>query len=398
MWFFYTPDLAFGEDALDYFEQIEGKKCFIVTDPGIIKVGLLDILTEKLKATGKEWQVFSEVEPDPHEDTIYKAAKQAMDYEPDIIIGLGGGSSIDASKGVWVLYERPDFKTVDEIHPFQRLKTGVKSKLVAIPTTSGTGAETTPAVVVTRVDDEGNHSKLEQINRDCIPSIAIVDPIFPKGLPKKLTTATAFDAIGHCMEGYVSTWQNDFSDAFAIHAVRMIFEYLPRAVVDGSDMEAREKVHNAATMAGMSFGNSQVHIGHGIAHASGAILHAPHGNMVGLTIPFVMEYVINNTDDPKAANKYAVMAKALGVANWDDEPKAAALKLVAKIRALQQEVGLPTTLQDLGVSKEDFDAKVDDIVNQCLQSGAVTMTPRSVTAADFKKILEHIFSGDPVDF
>ncbi|MHA1731596.1 MAG: iron-containing alcohol dehydrogenase [Promethearchaeota archaeon] len=398
MWFFYSPDLIFGEDALDKLEQIDGKKCFIITDPGIIKVGLLEILTKKLDAFGKEYKVFSEVEPDPHEDTIYKARQLCADYEPDLIIGLGGGSSIDTSKAVWVLYERPDFATVDEIHPFQKLHTGKKSKLIAIPTTSGTGAETTSAVVITRIKDDGTHQKLEQINPEAIPTIAIVDPVFTKGLPKKLTAATGFDALGHCMEGFVSSWQNIFSDAFAVHAVRTIFDYLPRAVSDGSDMEARTKMHNAASMAGMSFGNSQVHVGHGMAHAMGAVLNIPHGNAVGVTVPFAMEFVINNPDKDETKNKYALMAKSLGVAEWSDDSGTAAKKLVARVRKLQDQTELPKTIADLGVSKEDFEAKVDKVVDQCLESGAVVLSPRSIRAEEFKKLLEHMYSGTPVDF
>ncbi len=397
MWFFYAPNIIFGEDALDQLEQMDGKKCFIVTDPGIVQVGLLDILTKKLSDAGKEYQVFSEVEPDPHEDTIYRARGMCKEYQPDLIIGLGGGSSLDAAKALWVLYERDDFATVDEIHPFQKLNTGKKSKMIAIPTTAGTGAETTPAVVITRVRDDGSHIKLEQTNKEAIPTIAIIDPIFSKGLPPKLTAATGFDALGHSMEGYVSSWQNYFSDGLAIHACRTIFEFLPRVMKNGSDMEAREMMANAAAVAGLCFGNSQVHIGHGIAHSMGAVLHIPHGNAVGLTVPFAMEWLINDPDNDTAFKKFGLMSKSLGIANWSDGDKDAAKKLVEKVRWLQKEIGLPSKLSEL-VKKEDFDAKVDDVVAQCLESALAVMTPRSIRADDFKKILEHMYDGKALDF
>ncbi|GAB4318827.1 MAG: iron-containing alcohol dehydrogenase [Promethearchaeota archaeon] len=398
MWFFYAPNLIFGDGALDHLEQIPGTKCFVVTDPGIVQAGLLEILTKKLDACGKSYEVFSEVEPDPHEETIYRAAEQCRAYEPDIIIGLGGGSSLDSAKCVWVFYERPDLKTVDEIHPFQQLNTGVKAKLVAIPTTSGTGAETTSAVVVTRINPDGVAVKLEQLNKEVIPTYAIVDPVFPKGMPAKLTTATAFDALGHCLECLVSTWRNVFSDAFAVHATKMIFEYLPRVVKDPSDLEAREQMHNAATMAGLAFGNSQVHIGHGIAHVLGAVFHVPHGVAVGLTIPGVMEYVINNPDDPASRDKYSWAAKALGVASWDDEPAAAAKKLVEKVRELQSTCGFPLTLRDAGVTREQLDDKIEQVTDLCLQSGAVVMCPRPIRKETFRKLVEYSFEGKPVDF
>ena len=166
MWFFDSPSIIFGEDALSHLEQIEGKKCFIVTDPGIIKAKLLDILIETLKETGKEWKIFEDVESDPKEETILKGAKICQEYDPDLIIALGGGSAIDAAKGIWILYERPELQ-IDDMHPFIKLGLGKKAKMIAIPTTSGTGAETTWAIIVTRIRD-GVTTKLEQGNREVI--------------------------------------------------------------------------------------------------------------------------------------------------------------------------------------------------------------------------------------
>lgn len=397
MWYFYSPILVFGEGALDHLENIEGKKVFIVTDPGIRKAGLLDMLTKALEDLEREWQAFTEVEPDPSEETIYKAAEQCRTFEPDLIIGFGGGSSIDVSKGVWVLYEHPEFDTVDEIHPFQTLHTGVKAKLIAVPTTSGTGAEATWAVIITR-GEKGEQTKLEQGNKNVIPTFAIIDPVFPQKMPSHLTAATGFDALGHCIEGFISTWQNAFSDALAIHGVRLIFEYLLRAVKNGDDLEAREYMHNAATMAGLSFGNSQVIMGHGLAHSVGAVFHVPHGNAVGLCLPYTMEYCINDPDSDLTRKKFAVMAKSVGVADWADPEAKAAQKLVDKVKWLQRETGLPRSLKELGISREDLESSTEAIIDRCLESASTVMTPRSIGVEEFRKVLNCMYEGAPVDF
>lgn len=397
MWYFYSPTVVFGEEALDHLENIEGKKCFIVTDPGIKQLGMLDILTQKLERVNKEWQAFTEVEPEPSEETVYKAAEQCKGFNPDLIIGFGGGSSIDVAKGVWVLYEHPEFESVDEIHPFQRLHTGGKASLVAIPTTSGTGAEATWAVIITREQD-GQHAKLEQGNKDVIPTYAIVDPVFPRRMPPSLTAATGFDALGHCIEGFISTWQNPFSDALAIHAARLIFEYLPRAVQNGDDLKAREQMHTAATMAGLAFGNSQVIMGHGLAHSVGAVLHVPHGSAVGLCLPYTMEYCINDPDSDMSRKKFGLMAKAVGVAAWKDEDATAAQKLVDKVKWLQQETGLPPSLEALGISRDALDTHKEAIVDRCLESASTVMTPRNIGAEEFRKVLDCMYEGKSIDF
>ena len=397
MWYFYSPILVFGEGALDHLENIEGKKVFIVTDPGIKKAGLLDILVKALKDTGKEWEAFTEVEPDPGENTIYKAAEMCKAFEPHLIIGFGGGSSIDVAKGVWVLYEHPEFDNVDEIHPFQTLHTGRKASLIAIPTTSGTGAEATWAVIITREED-GQNTKLEQGNKGVVPTFAIVDPVFPQKMPPLLTAATGFDALGHCIEGYISTWQNVFSDAFAIHGTRLIFEYLPRAVKDGNDLQAREQMHNAATMAGLSFGNSQVIMGHGLAHSVGAVFHIPHGNAVGLCLPYTMEYCMNDRDSDMTRQKFALMAHSLGVAEWGTDDTTASQELVDKVKWLQKETGLPASLKELGISREDLDTCTEGIIERCLESASTVMTPRRIGVEEFQKILDYMYEGKRIDF
>lgn len=397
MWYFYSPNIIFGRDSLEFLEKIPGTKCFIVTDPGLVQLKLIDILTNKLKEYGKEYAIFSEVEPDPHETTIIKAANICKNYGPDLIIGFGGGSSLDVAKSVWAFYENGDDFSVDNLHPFTTLGTGKKAKLCAIPTTSGTGAETTWAVVITRIKEDGTHIKLEQVNKELIPTYAIVDPIFTLGLPPKLTAATGFDALAHVMEGIIASWRNVFSDGLAIEAVDLIRKYLPIAYKNGQDIEAREMMANAATIAGLSFGNSQVIIGHSLGHVLGANFGITHGNAVGLFITYVLQYCINNPDDDSTKKIISKFAKQVGVANWNDSDDVASKKMIDDIKNLQKQVNLPSKLSDL-IKKEDFEAKLDLMADQCLESGSAVMSPRSADSTAFKKIFQYAFEGKDIDF
>ena len=401
MWFYYSPTIIFGEEALDHLENIgedlEKKKVFIVTDPGIIEVKLADILTAKLKELGFEWKIFSEVEADPHEETIIKGAEICREYDPDLIIGLGGGSSIDAAKGVWVLYERPDL-TIDDIHPFLKLNLRKKAKFVAIPTTAGTGAETTWGVIITRIQD-GINMKLEQSSREVIPDVAILDPRFCKTLPPKLTAMTAFDAVGHALEGVIAEWKNDYSYALSLGAYDLIRNYLPRAYNDGNDMEAREKMQNAAAMAGISFGNSQVILNHSLAHALGAAFHVPHGLGVGVFLPYVLQFSLK---DPETEQILGRFSKMLGISNWADTDVKASKKLVEDIKNLQDKVGFPRSLKEIldvmGISKGQLDEKLDLIIQQCYESAVSSMSPRIPTKEEYQKIISYVYEGKDIDF
>lgn len=396
MWYFYSPKIIFGQDSLDHLEKVKGNKVFIVTDPGIIEVKLLDILTDKLKEYGKEWKVFSEVEPDPKEETILKGAKICQDYEPDLIIGLGGGSSLDTAKGIWILYERPDLE-IDDMHPFMDLELGKKAEMVAIPTTSGTGAETTWAIIITR-NRNGTEIKLEQANKAVIPTYAIIDPVFTKKMPPKLTAMTGFDAVAHTLEGLISTWRNDFSDGMAIKAMELILKYLPIAYENGDDEEAREKMHNAATMAGLAFGNSQVVMGHAMGHVLGATFHIPHGLTVGLFLPYILQYTINDPENDEIKHILAKFAKMTGMADWQDSIEDANKKLIETVKGLQVKVGLPQTLKDLNIDKEKLDEKVDMMSSQCLESSSSVMSPRAADSSTFKKLFMYAYEGKDVDF
>jgi len=399
MWFFFSANIAYGDEALNFLENIPGNKCFVVTDKVLEELGIVKILTDRLNQIGKQYELFTEVLPDPHEDDILKGKEACIAYAPDLILGLGGGSVMDSAKAIWAMYEYPEY-AIDDFHPFNPdfYNLGKKAKMVCLPTTSGTGAECTWAIVVSRKENDV-WLKLEQAHKGIVPTYAIVDPVFAAEMPQKLTAATAFDALAHSLESICSGWKNEFSDPLSLKAVELIFKYLPTAYDDGKNMEARDFMHQAATIAGLAFGNSQAHIGHTCGHTLGAVFHIPHGNAVGLFLPYILQFCINNPDENDDSVKIlGKFAKQLGWAKWADDDKNAANEIVRKVKELQKRVNLPMTLQALGISKEDLDKNLDLIVKFCLQSGCTSMCPRNTGAEDFKKIFSYAYEGKDIDF
>lgn len=398
MWYFFSPNIVYGEDALDFLENIPGEKCFIITDQILENLGYVKILTDKLEKFGRNFEVFTDVKSDPHEEDVLKAKEACISYAPDQIIGLGGGSVIDTAKAVWALYEYPEF-VVDDLHPFnQKLyDLGKKAKLIAIPTTSGTGAETTWAVIISRYE-ENVWKKLEQAHKGIAPMYAIVDPIFPSGMPPELTVNTGFDALAHSVEGIISMWKNEFSEALSLKAIELVFKYLPLAYKDGKNKEARDYMHQAATMAGLAFGNSQAHLGHSMGHSWGAVFHTHHGKAVGLFLPYVTQFCINNPDETDPTIEIlGKLAKQLGWCEWKEDQKKAAEMVVTKIKELQKELDLPTKLKDL-VSKEEFEKNLDMLINLVYQSSSSVMSPRSANADDLRNLYVYSFEGKDIDF
>jgi acetaldehyde dehydrogenase/alcohol dehydrogenase len=399
MWYFYSPNIIYGEDSLDFIQNIKGNKCYIVTDKVIEQLGYLKILTEKLEKFGKKFQVFNEVIPDPREGGVIKAREQCLAYSPDLIIALGGGSVIDTAKTAWVLYEFPELK-IGDIHLFRSdlYETGKKAKFIAIPTTSGTGSEASNGTIISKLEDDV-WKKFIYAHRGITPTYAIVDPIFPTGMPPTLTADTAFDALSHAFEGMVSNWKNEFSNGMGLKAIELIFEYLPIAYKDGNNTEARDYLHQAATMAGLAFSNSQVHIGHGMAHSWGAIFHTPHGRAVGILLSYISQFCLNNPDkEDNTLEIYAKIAKQLGWAKWDDNHKIAAFKAVDKIKELQKKVDFPSKLKDLDISQTDFENNIEMLVACCFQDATSVMTPRSITDEYYRKIYEYAYEGKDIDF
>ena len=401
MWFYYSPNIIYGDDALSYLEQISGDKIFIVTDKNLEKLGIAKILTDKLEKWGKQYELYSELRGDKecNEADILKGKEPCISYGPDTVIALGGGSVIDAAKTIWGLYEFPEF-TIDDLNPFRpELKDlGKKAKLIAIPTTSGTGSETTWAMVIGRIL-AGIETKVGTAHRGFIPQYAILDPIFPAGMPPNLTSGTAFDALAHSIEGLGSSYRNEFSNAMGLKAVELIFKYLPIAYKDPNNLEARDNIHQAATMAGLCFGNGQAHLGHSLGHPLGAAFHIPHGQAVGIVLPYISQYCLLNTvESDVSVEIYSKIAKQLNWAKWADDDKEAANKVVEKIKELMNKVDFPRSIKGFGIKKEDFDKKLDTLVTQAIQDPCTSMSPRNPSLADLENILKYAYEGKDIDF
>lgn len=399
MWHFYCPNIVYGEDAINFIENIKGERCFIVSDKIIEDLGYLKILTDKLDKFGKEYSVFTEVIPDPHEEDVMKGKQQCNDYKPDLIIALGGGSVIDTAKGIWVMYEHPDYN-LDNISPFDEklYDFANKAKLIAIPTTSGTGSEVTWAAIISRFENNA-WRKMALPHMSLVPTYAILDPIFPKGMPPKLTVDTAFDALAHAVEGYISSWRNEFSDALGLKAIELIFKHLPIVYKDGNNKESRDLLHQASAMAGLTFSNSQVHLGHAMGHSLGAIFPIPHGEAVGLLLKYITQYLLNDPNEPnESIEVYSNLSKKLGWAKWDDNPKKAAYKVVDKINELQKVVDFAANLKDLGIKKEDFDTNLDKLISLCYQDSSSVMAPRTPNKEEFTNLYTYAYEGKDIDF
>ncbi|KPL20072.1 MAG: NADH-ubiquinone oxidoreductase subunit 6 [Anaerolineae bacterium SM23_84] len=387
MWYFNSPLIVFGEDALFELTSIEGKRAFIVTDANILALGLVDRVGERLQTAGLEYRVFADVEPDPSLQTVRRGAEQMRQYEPDWVIGLGGGSSMDAAKAMWVLYEHPEM-VPEEINPVVPMRMRDKARLITIPTTSGTGAETTWAIVLTDKTDE---RKLALGSRDNMADMAIVDPILVAGLPAQITADTGMDALTHAVEGYTSTWHNDFCDGLCLMAIKLVFEYLPLAVENAQDATAREKMHNAASIAGLGFGNSMAALAHAMGHSLGSVFHTPHGRAVGLFLPFTVEFV-----GEAMATRYADITRFLGISG--SSPQDPAKLLAQHIRDLARSVQQPLSLQEAGIYEKQFEAGLPKLIENAESDTTLILSARMPDSEELQHLFRYAFAGKPVDF
>jgi alcohol dehydrogenase class IV len=404
MWFFSSPQIIHGEGALSYLERLPAQRACIVTDPTLARLGLVEQVRAALPA-GIETAVYAEVEPEPSLETVQRGAEFLLRFQPDWIVALGGGSVIDAAKAMWVLYERPDLSP-DAINPVEALGLRVRARLCAIPTTTGTGSEATWAIVLT---DPAERRKLGLGSRENLPDLAILDPSLVLALPPRLTADTGLDALTHAVEGYTSAMRNDFCDGLCLQAAKLVFEYLPRAVADGADLEARTHTQNAAAMAGLGFGNSMAGLAHGMGHALGAVFHIPHGRAVSLCLPYTIEYCLRGDPtgvlrdltgvlrDPAAAARYAGLARFLGL-SADNEDTAAAACLVEGIRALQRQVGQPLTLEACGVARHQLEAELDPLTWNALGDSQTVMSTRIPDDSEMRRLFWAVFEGTQVDF
>jgi alcohol dehydrogenase class IV len=298
---------------------------------------------------------------------------------------------MDAAKAIIILLVRPDLEP-DGIIASDTYNFRAKARLMAIPTTSGTGAEATSIIVLTDTKDQ---RKIATMNTECMPDVAILDPVMVTGMPPQITADTGMDVITHAIEGYVSTWGTSMTEGPGLIATRKAFEYLPKAYKAGDDLEVRKEMQNAATLGGMSFGNSMAGLAHSTGHALGAIFHIPHGRTVGLFLPYTMEYLINGSEETTA--KYAEMARYCRISSAGSD-KECAKALVAKIRALAKEIGQPLSVKDCGIDKAKYEESIPGLIDRALnEAGSMTVT-RVPETEDLGKIFRYAYEGKSIDF
>ncbi|GAB4158689.1 MAG: hypothetical protein Fur0021_28840 [Candidatus Promineifilaceae bacterium] len=389
MWFFRSPQVYFGEDALTYLGELQGRRALIVTDEVLLGLGFPQKVQTVLQEANMESAVFAEVEPQPSLQTVQRGAAVMQAYAPDWIIGLGGGSCMDAARAMWILYERPDLDPA-AISPMETLGLRQKARLLCIPTTAGTGSETGYAVVLT---DTVEQRKLTLGAPEATADVAVVDPQFTANLPRQSTADTGIDVLTHAIEGYTCNWANDFTDGPCLKAADLVFRYLPRAVSQGAaDMEAREKMANAAAIAGLALGNSNVALAHALGHSAGALFHQlPHGRITALFLPYTIEFVA-----PAGTARYQDIAYILRLPAATEAEAAASL--AQAIRDLMQRVGLPLSMRDAGISAAEFATMLQPMCERADTDSNLLMSRRVPDSDELQKLFEYAYEGRSIDF
>ncbi|MBS9438156.1 bifunctional acetaldehyde-CoA/alcohol dehydrogenase [Photorhabdus noenieputensis] len=395
--------------ALEEVATDGAKRAFIVTDRFLFNHGYADQVTDVLKSHGIETEVFFEVEADPTLSTVRKGAAQMHSFKPDIIIALGGGSPMDAAKIMWVMYEHPETHFEELALRFMDIrkriyrfpKMGIKAKMVAITTTSGTGSEVTPFAVVT---DDATGQKYPLADYELTPNIAIVDANLVMDMPKSLCAFGGLDAITHSLEAYVSVLANEYSDGQALQALKLLKEFLPASYHEGAtNPVARERVHNAATIAGIAFANAFLGVCHSMAHKLGSEFHIPHGLANALLICNVIRYNANDNptkqtafsqyDRPQARRRYAEIADHLGLSATGDRTVTKIEKLLAWLEQLKSELGIPTSIREAGVQEADFLAKIDKLSEDAFDDQCTGANPRYPLISELKQLLLDSYYG-----
>jgi len=381
-------DIFFGWGALEYLKSVQGKKAFIVTDKDLHKMGALDKVESNLKEAGLETMVYDGSDPDPCRQCVLNGVELIKKFEPDWIVAVGGGSSIDTAKAIWVMYEYPEMTWEEIFVPFGIPPLRNKAKLIAIATTSGTASEVTCAAVVTNKEVEPNFKEVIA-SYEITPDVAIADPEMASTMPPSVTSATGMDALTHAIESYTSIAATEIDKALALGAIKMVFRSLPKAYADGRNTVAREDMHTASLMAGMAFTNSFLGIVHALAHQLGTEYRVPHGKANSLMLPYVMQF-----NRIAVAELYAEIASAVSI-EYEDK-KDATRKLVQAIFALQKDSGLPSTLQDAGIDEADFKNKVDKLAGNAMNDITVGNNPRVPTLQNMKDLYLAAYYGKEV--
>ena len=408
-WFKVPDKIYFEHNSIQYLEKMPNiTRAFIVTDPGMVSLGYVDKILYYLRKRTEHvhCEIFSDVEPDPSIETVKRGAQMMDEFKPDVIIALGGGSAMDAAKGMWLFYEHPDvdfnslrLRFLDiRKRAFKFPKMGNKAQLVAIPTTSGTGSEVTSFAVIS---DKKNNMKYPLADYELTPNIAILDPQFVMSLPKSATADTGLDVLTHALEAYVSVMASDYTDGLAMKAIQLVFKYLPRAYKNGAeDAEAREKMHNASCMAGMAFTNAFLGLNHSIAHKIGGEYHVPHGRANAVLLPHVIKYNASTPSKfvsfPKykkfiADEKYAEIAAFLGLPAKTTEE--GVQSLINAVIDLMKEVNEPLSFSECGIDEETYMRNVPDIANKAFEDQCTTANPKLPLVKEIEQIMIDAYKG-----
>lgn len=409
-WFKVPQKIYFERNSIQYLRSAKDVgKVFIVTDHSMVELGFLNKIIDELnqRRNPVTYQLFAEVEPDPDITTVRRGVELMKQFAPDTIIALGGGSAMDAAKGMWIFYEHPEVNFDDLKQKFMDIRKrafkypelGRKSKLICIPTTSGTGSEVTPFAVIS---DKKNLKKYPLTDYSLTPSIAIVDPEFTTNIPAKSTAYTGMDVLTHAIEAYTSVMASDYTDGLALEAIKLVFTYLPRAVKDGRhDLKAREKMHNAATIAGMAFANAFLGITHSIAHKMGAEFHTIHGQTCAILLPHVIKY--NGTQPTKLSvwpkyeeyqcdQKYLEICRTLGLKA--STPEEATLVLSKAVMDLGKEIGIDMNFASLIPDEEVYNSKLEEIGYLAYEDQCTPANPREPLVEDMIQIMKDAYKGN----
>lgn len=381
-------DIYFGKDAISELKNLKGyKKAIIVTGGSSMKKGgFLQRVEDVLKETEIETLLFEGVEPDPSIETVFRGAKAMQEFEPDVIVAIGGGSPIDAAKAMWVFYEYPNLTFDDIKDPFSMPKLRKKAIFVAIPSTSGTATEVTAFSVIT---DYSTHIKYPLADFEITPDIAILDDNIPLTMPKKLTAHTGMDAMTHAIEAYVATARSPFSDPLALKAISDIYDSIVASY--NEDVEARGKMHIAQCLAGMAFSNALLGIVHSLAHKVGAQYGIPHGCCNAIMLPYVIQY-----NSRVCMERFADIARVMGLPGRTNEQLTNSL--VQAIKDLNKQLNIPLSYKEYGVSEEKFQETVDFIAENAVLDPCTGSNPRETDAVNMKKVFTCTYYGTDVNF
>lgn len=380
-------DIYFGEGSLATLKTLNGKKAIIVVGGSSMqKFGFLDKVISYLKEANIQVKLIEGVEPDPSVETVMNGAAVMREFEPDLIVSIGGGSPIDAAKAMWIFYEYPEFTFEQAIVPFGLPELRQKAKFVAIPSTSGTGTEVTAFSVIT---DYKKKIKYPIADFNITPDIAIVDPELAQTMPQKLIAHTGMDALTHAIEAYVAGLRSTFSDPLAMEAIIMVNEYILKSY--NGDKEARNEMHSAQCLAGMAFSNALLGITHSMAHKTGAVFHIPHGCANAIFLPYVIQY-----NSKKCSHRYATIARRLNLSGQTDEELIDSL--INRIKDLNVKMDIPLTLKSYGITEEDFTSNIECVSHNAVLDACTGSNPREIDDKTMKRLFTCIYNGEKVTF